>query len=124
MKKIIYLSIIIITIIMSSNIVYAESLDDTISSGDNFIEIGKNQSSPIDETALQNTSDKVFNMLFPIAVAILFGVGMIIGIKFITGSVDEQAKIKEILIPYTIGAVVIFGTFTIWKIVVSIMQTI
>ena len=45
---------------------------------------------------------------------------MVIGIQFIMGSADEKAKIKETLLPYIIGVCVIFGAFTIWKVVVNI----
>ena len=39
-----------------------------------------------------------------------------------TGSVEEQAKVKQTLVPYVAGCVVLFGAFTIWKIVVTIIQ--
>lgn len=37
------------------------------------------------------------------------------------GGIEEQAKIKETLIPYIVGCIVIFGAFGIWKLAVSIM---
>ena len=39
------------------------------------------------------------------------------------GSIEEKAEIKTMLIPYIIGCVVVFGAFTIWKIVVDILQS-
>ena len=39
------------------------------------------------------------------------------------GSVEEKANIKNSLIAYIAGCVVVFGAFTIWKIVVTILQS-
>ena len=41
-----------------------------------------------------------------------------------TGSVSQKAKIKETLIPYIAGCIVIFGAFGIWKLVVTIMSSV
>lgn len=127
MKKIILnLTVIIITILLCcSTQVYA---DDTISSeiiggGEDFLDIGKGayaNNKPLDEGELNITSKEIFNVLFAIAAILAIGVGLVIGIQFITGSVDEKAKIKETLVPYIVGCVVIFSAFTIWKIVIEI----
>ena len=122
-RKIIHSLVVFFIIIMISTNSYAGKLDNIIKDGDNFIDIGTKQTSPINETALQQTSNEIFNMLYPIAVAILLGVGMLIGITFIVGSVEEKAKMKEILIPYAVGAIVIFGAFIIWKTIIEIMQS-
>ena len=37
-----------------------------------------------------------------------------------TAETESKAKIKESLMAYFIGCVVIFGAFTIWRIVVTI----
>lgn len=52
----------------------------------------------------------------------MFIVGIIIGIQFMVASAEDKAKVKEALVPYVIGCVVIFGAFTIWSVVVNIMQ--
>ena len=127
MKRIILnLTVIIVTILLCcSTQVYA---DDTISSeiiggGEGFVDIGKGayaNNKPLDEGALNITSKEIFNVLFAIAAILAIGVGLVIGIQFITGSVDEKAKIKETLVPYIVGCVVIFSAFTIWKIVIEI----
>lgn len=53
-----------------------------------------------------------------IIIAVL--VGAVLGIKIMVASVEEQAKIKELMVPYIVGCIVIFSAFTIWKIVVTI----
>lgn len=96
------------------------AVDNIISSGKNFVNEGEGQDNPIDEEALRDTSSYIYNVLFTIAVVLAFVIGMIIGIQFIMGSVDEKAKIKETLVPYVIGVFIIFSAFGIWKIVMSI----
>lgn len=123
MKKIV-LSLIIILIAMLlfySNQVYAT--ETIIGGGEDFIELGKekySENKPLDEGALQITSKEIYNVLFAIAAVLAIAVGLIIGIQFITGSVDDKAKIKETLVPYIVGCVVIFSAFTIWKIVIEV----
>ena len=53
-----------------------------------------------------------------ISVAVL----AIIGIKYMTGSVEEKAEYKKVLMPYLIGAILLFGISNILGIVVSIVQ--
>ena len=36
------------------------------------------------------------------------------------GSIEEKAQVKEALIPFIIGCIVVFGAFGIWKIVTQI----
>lgn len=123
MKKMVLtlmLIIMIISVCFSNEAYAAGSVADD---GDSFINLGKekyNENKPIDEGALQITSGEIYNLLFTIAVVLAFGVGLVIGIQFITGSVDEKAKIKETLVPYVVGCVVIFSAFTIWKLVIEV----
>ena len=119
LKKIIsILFIIILLITWSSNVTYA-TIDETISKAENFLVAGGGDI-PINEDALQNTSFVLYRVLFAIAIVIAFAIGMVIGIQFIFGSVEDQAKVKETLIPYVIGVFVVFASFTIWRIVVNI----
>lgn len=40
------------------------------------------------------------------------------------GSVEQKAKVKDSLLPYIIGCIVIFGAFGIWKIVLTILENV
>ena len=44
----------------------------------------------------------------------------ILGIKYMIGSVEERAEYKKTMIPYLVGAILIFGASAITKVVVSI----
>lgn len=112
------ITILMLAIICIPNTTQA-AMDDIISQGDGFL-AARNSDVPIDEDKLAETSDYIYNILFAIAVVLAIAIGMIIGIQFLIGSVEEQAKIKETLVPYVIGVFVVFSAFTIWKIVVKI----
>ena len=92
------------------------ALDNVISSGKNFMSSADPNKEVINQEKLKSTSKTIYNILFAIALVLAVGVGLVIGIQFIFGSVEEQAKVKETLVPYIIGVVIIFSAFTIWKI--------
>lgn len=123
MKSIIIkiVSIIILTTVICfvSSTTYATSLDEIITQADGFLN-SADDTAVIDEEALKDTSNTIYNTLFTIALVLAVAVGMIIGIQFMLGSVDEKAKIKETLIPYAVGVFIIFGAFGIWKLAIEL----
>lgn len=100
----------------------AGSLADVIADGKSFLYNGNELQ--YDETSLQNFSTAMYNILLAIAVAIALIVGVIVGIKYMVGSVEEKANYKAMLIPYVAGCAVVFGAFGIWKLVVTILESI
>lgn len=104
---------------------YASFWGDIFKSGDEFLNEGKKSSgNVINGDQVEDEFNKIYNILFAIGVALSVIVGAILGIKFMVGSVEEQAKIKETLIPYVIGCVIIFGAFGIWKLLVTLLSSI
>lgn len=49
-------------------------------------------------------------------------IAAVLGIQFMTGGAEEKAKIKESIIPYVCGCVVIFGALGIWRLVVGLLN--
>lgn len=127
-KKLIFKILVIIFTVLSIFTIYthsvqASSLSDAIGGADDFIQSGiKDKSPAISEDNLQGMSNMLYNTLLVIATIIAVIVGLVIAIQFMTGSVGERAKIKETLIPYIAGCIVIFGAFGIWKLVVNILS--
>lgn len=96
---------------------------DIITGADDFIQSGVSDKNPtINDSDLKNMSDLLYNVLLIIAIIVAVIVGLVIAIQFITGSVAQKAKVKETLIPYIAGCIVIFGAFGIWKLVVGILS--
>ncbi len=125
MKKAISIILIIFLIIfMQVNISYADdSIDDVMGSAEEFIRKGE-ANSPIDKDSLKGTTDLLYNLLLGFAIAVAVGVGVMLGIKYMTGSLDEKAVTKQQLIGYVISCVVIFGAFGIWALAVNILSAI
>ena len=96
--------------------------DDVIKSGDDFIKDGASDSSEIKQDKLDDTVDKVYNAVLTLGIILTVLIGAILGIKFMAGSIEEQAKIKELLVPYITGCIVIFGAFGIWKIFMNVLS--
>ena len=70
---------------------------------------------------LTRTKIKVFmSLISNIIVAVI--AGLFIGIKYMTGSVVQKSETKQLLLPYIVGCVVIFGAFGIWKLVVELLN--
>ena len=67
-------------------------------------------------------SDNTYSMLMLVGMVIAVVVGTILGIQFMLSSVEQKAKVKEILIVYFVGCAVLISAFTIWKIVINIMK--
>ena len=124
MKSKLFIIIILIVVInmifFNINKVQANDISDVITGGDNFLKAGEGQSVGIDETKLQNTSDIIYNILLILGMCIAVITSGILGIKFMIGSAEEKAQIKDALIPFVIGCVVVFGAFAFWKIFVII----
>ena len=123
-KKIFCIFIILILIfIFSSTIVQAISVSNIVGGADNFVNSGKDgNTSTLDGPMLNNTSNFIYNTLLIIGVCIAVLIGTVLGIQFITGSVEQKVKVKESLIPFVVGCVVIFSAFGIWKLVIEILR--
>lgn len=122
-KSIILIATLIFLMLIMTTYTYATSIGDIFTGADDFIQSGINDKNPtIEDKDLENMSDLLYNTLLIIAIVIAVIVGLVIGIQFMTGSVSQKAKIKETLIPYIAGCIIIFGAFGIWKLVVTILS--
>ena len=106
---------------MSYSRTNAATLSNIVSGADSFIQNGQGDSK-IDNEDIHNLSDSIYNILLIIGTIVAMIVGVVLGIQFITGSVEAKSKVKESLIPYVVGCVVIFGAFGIWKLAITILQ--
>ena len=97
---------------------YATS--DIIKEGKDFLEAGSTTVTVLNTTTLKSTSDYIYNTLLTLAIIVAVIVAMILGIQFMVASADEKAKVKEALMPFVVGCIVVFGSFTIWKTIVII----
>lgn len=123
LKKICIIFLVVILLINIPNIVKGFSLSEIIQGGKTWLE-GSNGGDVISDDSLQELSNSIYNILLLIGIAIAFIIGLVLGIQFMVGSVEQKAKIKDSLIVYVVGCIVIFGAFGIWKLVVTALNKI
>ncbi len=97
----------------------ANGIDDIIKSGDEFITGGNIL---INKQKLDEKQSFIFNSLFSVGVVLTVVIGGFLGIKFMLASAEDKAEIKQMLIPYVVGCIVIYGAFGIWKLIITILD--
>ena len=100
------------------------SPDEIINDGTDFLQTGKeNQDFVfINGDKVENASSMLFNVLFSIGIGISLLIGLYLGIKFMISSVDDKANIKESLLPYFAGVIIMLASFSIWKLILVLLQ--
>ena len=118
-----FLLVILIFINSFSTVVIANNdIDEQIGKAEEFLNLGKDAKNPIDPKASATVENFIYNILLLLGIAVALIWGMILGIKFVMGTIEEKVDVKKGLIAYLIGCIVIFGAFGIWKIIVSILS--
>lgn len=129
MKKMLFKVCLITLLILCNLSVYSTtcmadgSLDDVMNNGNSFLNAGSESSTMIDQNDLKSLSNFISGVLLTIAIGITVITGAIMGLNFITQSIEEKAKVKESMIPWVIGIIVSFGAFTIWEVAVNLFQS-
>ena len=96
MKSKIILKIVLVVImacgsLFSNSLVYATSVDSVIKGADDFVSKGENSNkASIDVGELKDTKNFLYNLLLAFGIIITVITGMIIGIKYMVGSVEES----------------------------------
>lgn len=101
---------------------YAGPLQDIMNRAEGFVNNGENGGNVINNDALREGSNTLYNVLLVIGIAVAFIWGIVLGIQFITGSLGKKADVKKNLIVYIIGCIIIFGAFGIWKLLLQLLQ--
>ncbi len=90
------------------------SIEDTITDAESFM--SKGEDSRFEGGSLSLFSQTISGIIGTIAIAVAVIMAGILGIKFMTGGIDEKAEVKQLIVPYIIGCVIVFGAFAIWEI--------
>ena len=70
---------------------------------------------------IQSAGNSIISILQTVGVVLSVVVLMIIGIKYMMGSAEEKAEYKKTMIPYLVGAVLIFAGTTIVNVVYQVV---
>lgn len=100
---------------------YAGPLQDIMNRAEGFVNNGENGGNVINNDALKEGSNTLYNVLLVIGIAVAFIWGLVLGIQFITGSLGEKADVKKNLIVYLVGCIIIFGAFGIWRLLLQVL---
>ena len=60
-------------------------------------------------TGLDNTGNKIVGIIKVVGIFVSVGALMAVGIKYMMGSAEEKAEYKKVMVPYIIGAILLFG---------------
>jgi len=119
MIKIIF--IVLLLLIMFSINTEVHAWSQIIQDGKDFIKTGESSGEgTVDQSAMQGLSGYLYNILLAAGVVVAVIVSTILGIQFMIGGAEGQAKVKEMLVPFIVGCIVVFGGFGLWKIAVTI----
>ena len=125
MKKKIVKIVFIVLIILNIFVTTSRALDfgDIIKRATTFISIGQGEDTTIKKGDIISLSDSIFGILQAVALAVALVMILVLGIKYMTSSVEGKADIKATMVPFIVGAVVAFGAFTIWRVILQLIQS-
>ena len=119
--------ILIISFLISSIPTFSSAsiIDDVFKDGKDFLSTEPNSTitNSVDGSKIIGTSKDIYNILVTIGIIIASIIILVLGIQFMTGSIEQKAKVKEMLIPFIVGCIIVFGSLAIWRMVTTIVST-
>ena len=73
-----------------------------------------------DDGKISTLGGNIVNILQVVGIVIAVIVILVIGIKYMIGSAEEKAEYKKTMIPYVVGALLVFAGTSIVKVVYSL----
>lgn len=112
--KIISVLLIVLTVLVAlSNMVLATDIPGqiaTISKGNAGADVSK----------VTNLGATIVTIMQTVGIVVAVVILLVLGIKYMMGSAEEKAEYKKTMIPYIVGAVLIFASTTIVNVVYQI----
>lgn len=112
MKIATVIATILMLVLVGSNVVYGLTPTDL-----------KANTSATGTTEIQNFGGNIMGVINVVGVVVAVVVLMVIGIKYMMGSAEEKAEYKKTMIPYLVGAILIFASTTIVNVVYNIANS-
>lgn len=89
--------------------------------GDKINQIG--QGNDTNTAQIENFGKTLVTIFQVIGIVVAVVVLLVLGIKYMMGSAEEKAEYKKTMIPYLIGAALIFASSTIVNVVYSVINS-
>jgi type IV secretory pathway VirB2 component (pilin) len=84
----------------------------------------KGDANQVNVTGITDFGNKIIKIISTIGVVVSVIVLIVLGIKYMMGSAEEKAEYKKTLMPYLIGAGLVFAASSIANIVYNFMQNV
>ena len=108
--KIFIFAIVIIILVVSNQVIsFGFSVSDI--DGD---------TTTVDTQKITNTTNNIVKVIAAVGAIVSVIVLMILGIKYMIGSVEEKAEYKKTMMPYIIGTTILFAASTIVSIIYNV----
>ena len=75
-------------------------------------------------SGLTGIGQSIINIISVVAIVVAVIVLLVIGVKYMMGSASEKAEYKKTMIPYLVGAILVFGAGAIAQVVVNLASSI
>ena len=112
--KVLSIALIVLTILLAiSNVVLATDIPGKID------QIAQGNSNA-DTSKVVNLGATIVTIMQTVGIVVAVVVLLILGIKYMMGSAEEKAEYKKTMIPYLVGAILIFASTTIVNVVYNI----
>lgn len=72
------------------------------------------------QTEITTMGKKIVGIIQTVGVVLAVVILMVLGIKYMMGSAEEKADYKKTMIPYIVGAVLIFGASTVANVIYNL----
>ena len=106
--------LLVVVILMSFKlIVYADSIEDNL-------DLFNPKSDQITESELKEKAEIILGVVNVVGIIVSVATIIIVGIKYLLGSVEEKAEYKKTMITYFIGAILIFSITTVSNVLYNI----
>lgn len=76
------------------------------------------------DTTIENIGSTILSIITGVGMILAIVLVAVLGVKYMMGSTEEKAEYKKSMIPYLVGAVLVFGASAIGRSVVGFGQQI
>lgn len=77
-----------------------------------------------DNTKITDVGGSIMGILQTIGIVLSIIILIVLGIKYMMGSAEEKAEYKKTMIPYVVGAILIFAASSLAGVIVNFAQNI
>lgn len=96
----------------------------TVFASDGILKQLNGKDPTVNVSTIGTIGNKILTIVTSVAMVLAVVLVAILGVKYMMGSTEEKAEYKKSMIPYLVGAVLVFGAAAIGKAVVGFASSI